>query len=175
MAKVPFTKLGLSKMSTEFKVLNWNDQNIEIKQYLPINDKLIAISNVLNNSADDNNFANPVKVEMYMMLEMVFNYTNISFTDKQKEDLVKLYDTLQSAGFFDKVRENIPELELHSFMSSAWTCINAYYTYINSVYGILESMKKDYNTLDLDASAIQEKIANGENVEFLKEVLTKLG
>lgn len=175
MAKVPFTKLGLSKMSTEFKVLNWNDQNIEIKQYLPINDKLAAISNVLNNSADDNNFANPVKVEMYVMLEMVFNYTNINFTDKQKEDLVKLYDIMHSTGFLNAVKENIPEIELNNFMSSTWTCINAYYNYINSVYGVLDAMKTDYNNLDFDITSIQEKISNGENVEFLKEVLTKLG
>lgn len=175
MAKVPFTKLGLSKINTDIKVLNWNDQNIEVKQYLPVNEKLTAISNILNNSADDNNFANPVKVEMYMMLEIIFNYTNINFTDKQKEDLVKLYDIMQSSGFFNKVIDNIPEDERHNFMSSTWTCINAYYTYSNSVYGILDAMKTDYNNLDFDVTEIQQKLANGENVEFLKEVLTKLG
>lgn len=175
MAKVPYTKLGLSKMSVEFETLNWNDQNIEIKKYLPINEKLNAISNILNNSADDNNFANPVKVDMFTMLEILFNYTNINFTDKQKEDLVKLYDTMQSVRLFDKIIEKIPEDEISSFINSTWSCINAYYTYRNSVMGILDNMQNDYNGLDLDATTIQQKIANGENVEFLKEVLAKLG
>ena len=44
---------------------------------------------------DNNNFANPVKLNVFLRLEIIFNYTNISFTDKQKEDLVKLYDILE--------------------------------------------------------------------------------
>jgi hypothetical protein len=41
--------------------------------------------------------------------------------------------------------------------------------------GILDNMGKDYSNLNFDATAIQEKLGNSENVEFLKEVLTKLG
>jgi hypothetical protein len=60
MAKVSFTKLGLTK-NQDIKILNWNEQNIEIKQYLPINDKLNLIANVINNAHDGNkNFSNPV-------------------------------------------------------------------------------------------------------------------
>ena len=36
MAKVSFTKLGLSK-NQEVKIVEYNEQNIEVKQYLPIN------------------------------------------------------------------------------------------------------------------------------------------
>lgn len=174
MAKVPFTKLGLSKNS-DVQLFTWNDQAIEVKQYLPVNDKLSLISNVLNNSADDNNFANPVKVDVFLMLEIVFNYTNINFTDKQKEDMVKLYDLFQGQGFFDKLLEMIPTTEITNLIDETWTCINAYYAYRNSVMGILENMKEDYNELDFDATTIQQKLANGENIEFLKEVLAKLG
>ena len=39
MAKVSFTKLGLTK-NQEVKILNWNDQDIEIKQYLSVKDKM---------------------------------------------------------------------------------------------------------------------------------------
>ena len=35
MAKIGFTKLGLKK-NTNLITLNWNDQIIEIKAYLPI-------------------------------------------------------------------------------------------------------------------------------------------
>ena len=47
MAKVSFTKLGL-KINQDVVYLDFNEQSIEIKQYLPVNDKLELISNVVN-------------------------------------------------------------------------------------------------------------------------------
>ena len=34
-------------------------------------------------------------------MNLVYLYTNISFTEKQREDEFKLYDTLKSNGFFE--------------------------------------------------------------------------
>ena len=42
MAKVSFSKLGLSKNNT-IKNFEYNGQNIEVKQYLPINDKATLV------------------------------------------------------------------------------------------------------------------------------------
>ena len=62
MAKVSFTKLGL-KLNSEVKTIQFNGQDIEIKQYLPVNDKLELISNVINLAHDENNFSkNKVQV-----------------------------------------------------------------------------------------------------------------
>ena len=88
MARVSFTKLGLTK-NQEVKIVNWNEQDIEVKQYLPINEKLTLISNVLNNAHDENNFSNPVKVEVFTALEIMYAYTNINFTEKQKRKISK--------------------------------------------------------------------------------------
>ena len=48
MAKVAFTKLGLKLNKDNVKTITFNDQEIEIKQYLPVNDKLALISRVIN-------------------------------------------------------------------------------------------------------------------------------
>ena len=87
MAKVSFTKLGLKK-NEEVKTIKFNDIEIEVKQYLPANDKLALIGNVINNS-HSTNFANPVLIEVMGSLEIIYAYTNINFTDKQKEDPMK--------------------------------------------------------------------------------------
>ena len=42
MAKVPFTKLGLTK-NTNVGSFEWNDQTIEVKGYLPIQEKMQLI------------------------------------------------------------------------------------------------------------------------------------
>lgn len=175
MAKVSFTKLGLVK-NQEVKILKWNDQEVEIKQYLPINDKLNLISRIINNSHDiSKNYANPVQVNVYTDLEILYAYTNINFTDKQKEDVAKLYDLVKSSGLLDTVIINIPEQEYKTIVKGILDCSSAIYQYQNSILGILDTLKTDYSELDFDASAIQSKIADPENMELLKNILSKLG
>ena len=53
--------------------------------------------------------------------------------------------------------------------------MKAIYTYRNSVLGILESISQDYSALNLDATEIQQKLADPDNMALLKQVLTKLG
>ena len=49
MAKVSFTKLGLKK-NEDIEIVEWNEQKIEVKQYLPIEDKLNLITAIIQNS-----------------------------------------------------------------------------------------------------------------------------
>lgn len=174
MAKVSFSKLGL-KVNQDIKTIIFNNQNIEVKQYLPVNEKLELISNVINASHDDNNFANPVKVSVFTTLEIMYAYTNINFTDKQKEDFVKLYDMIISSGLFTAVVEAIPKAEYDAVIIGVEKSIKAFYKYRNSALGIMESISADYSALDLDATKIQEKLTDPENMAFLKEITTKLG
>ena len=53
MAKVSFTKLGLSK-NQDIKTFDYNNETIEVKQYLPIDDKLDLIATVINNGRIEN-------------------------------------------------------------------------------------------------------------------------
>lgn len=172
--KPTFAKMGL-KINTDIKVVTIGEQEIEVKQYLPINDKLELIGRVLTLSADDNNFANPIKLDVFTNLELVFTYTNIQFTEKQKEDLVKLYDILESNKIFDVIVQAIPSSEYEAILEGVELCADAVYTYRNSVLGILDMISQDYKNLDMDASNIQAKLADPDNMALLKDILTKLG
>lgn len=174
MAKIPFTKLQLKKKN-EVKEFTYNDQVITVKQYLPIQDKLALIGQVINSAADEYNFANPVKLDMYLALEIIYNYTNLSFTEKQKEDVVKLYDLLEENEIFDKVIELIPEEEYTTLWEGVVEISENIYNYQTSVLGILDTVSRDYSNLNLEATDIQKKISDPNNLELLKSVLTKLG
>ena len=174
MAKISFTKLGL-KLNNPIKTIIFNEQEIEVEQYLPINKKLELISNVINLSADDNNFANPIKVSVFTTLEIMYHYTNINFTDKQKEDPVKLYDLVISNGLMSEIIKAIPEGEYAEVLCGVEDSINAIYTYRNSVLGIMDTISADYSNLNLDATEIQKKLGDPENMAFLKQVVNKLG
>ena len=71
MAKVPFTKLALTK-NNKVASFDFHGQTIEVKQYLPIQEKLNLISSVLNQCQDENNFINEAKMSMFMDLEMIY-------------------------------------------------------------------------------------------------------
>ena len=172
--KPTFAKLGL-KLNNNFKTVMINDQEVEVKQYLSIQDKLQIISNVINLAADDNNFNNPIKLQVFLKLETIFNYTNLSFTEKQKEDMVKLYDLLESNQIFEKIIEHIPESEYVMLQNGVIECADNLYKYRNSALGIMESISSDYSDLNFDATAIQEKLADEKNLELLRSILTKMG
>ena len=175
MAKIAFTKLGLKKKD-ELKTVNINNNVIEVKQYLPINDKLALISRVINLSHDSsNNFANPVQVEVIGTVEIIMAYTNLSFTEKQKEDYAKLYDLLEENGITKDLISAIPEDEYAFLIDGINDSIEAVYKYQNSVLGILDSVAQDYSNLEVDASKIQQELADPQNLELLKGIMSRLG
>ena len=172
MAKISFSKLGL-KLNSEVKSIGYND--IVVKQYLPINEKLELITRVINNAADDNRFLNKIKLEMYLNLEIVFTYTNINFTDKQKEDLPKLYDILNSSGVMSDIINTMEVSEYNYLHRNTLDIAEKMYEYSNSIYGILDNIATDYSNLNLDANEIYQKIADPENLALVKDIMAKMG
>lgn len=175
MAKVAFSKLGLKKKTPEVKTVKINDVDVEVKQYLPVEEKLQLISNVLNNAVDDMSFLNPVKLDVYTNLEIVYFYTNLTFTDKQKEDPQKLYDLLEENDVFLTVIQSMDADEYRDLVGWVQDTVDSYTKYKDSALGILEAVSADYSNLDLEATDIQKKIADPDNLTLLKDVMTKLG
>lgn len=177
MAKIAFSKLGLTKDKLdEFQTVEFNDQTVEVKQYLPIAEKAELISKVLNNSVDDDaGYYNNLKLDMWLALEIVYAYSNISFTEKQKSDPMKLYDLLSSNKLLNLIIGLVPESEFYYLTKVTHELATAIYTYRNSALGILDSIGRDYSNLNLDATEIQKKLADPENLTLLKNVVEKLG
>jgi hypothetical protein len=178
MAKVSFAKLGL-KVNNDVKTFEWlsGDEvtTVEVKQYLPIEEKLVVISNIINNSIDDNDFYNPVRLEIFTTLEILYAYTNFNITPKMKEDPFKLYDVVLSSGLYEKILEVMPTEEFDRIDVSAHATIRNMYNYKNSALGVIESITSNYEDLNLDASALAGALQDPNNLGLLKDVLAKLG
>ena len=173
MAKLTLNKLGL-KSTVEIKPMVWNEQTIEVKQYLPIEEKLRLIEMIVNKSLDENPYYNPGRIKIFIKLETLFAYTNITPSDKQRNEVFKTYD-LFSGELGDKILDTIPKAEVEFIESTVWEVIDSVYKHKNSALGILDSFVNDYDNLDLDATAIQQKLGDPNNMELLRAVLTKLG
>ena len=147
----------------------------EVKHYLPFKEKLELVSNIINKSIDDNGFYNPMRVKMNMVLEVTYAYTNLSFTEKMKEDPFKLYDILVSTGIFEDIVNVIREKDWIEIQDNVWATIKNIYEYKNSVMGILDTVSTDYSNLNLDANEIKETLSDTNNLKLLRDVITKLG
>ena len=134
MAKVSFASLKL-KVKDEVKKININDKEIEVKQYLPATDKYDLIMISLQQSKE-NGIYNDFKLDMFLHLNLVFMYTNLSFTDKQREDLPGLYDILETNGIIDLVVKNIPEEELSNIYAAISEIKDSLVAYENSFAGV---------------------------------------
>jgi len=106
----------------------------------------------------------------------MYAYTNINFTEKQKEDPLALYDLLISSGLWDEINKKLCDLNEFNIISQTVNdVINGIYKYRDSVLGILDAVNQDYSNLNLEVDGIQKKLADPNNLTLLKDVVTKLG
>ena len=178
MAKIPFTKLDF-KVNDNIEIINFKNNNgeelkIEVKKYLPVQDKLEMISKIINQSIDDNGFYNPVRVKIFTVLEVVYAYTNLSFTVKQKENIFKLYDLIVSNGLFFDILKVFWDKEWEEIQGALTQTIDNIYNYKNSVLGILETVSVDYSNLNIDLESIREKLTDPEALKLIKEISPNL-
>ena len=174
MGRPTYAKLKLTSNISP-KELEWGEQKIEVKQYLSIQDKLKMITEILSLAADENRFYNVGKINVFKTIKIIEYYTNLSITDKQKEDFVKMYDELMVSDFFNAIETLIPDIELNEINDILYDTVEQIYKYQNSAYAIVESISQDYTNLDLDISNLTSKLENKEGLDFLNQVLTKMG
>ena len=70
-------------------------------------------------------------------------YSNISFTEKQREDYSKLYDCLQSSGLLNLIIENIPDEEFNFLYSYLNELEKKYTEYKATIGGFITDLLKD--------------------------------
>ncbi len=113
--KVSYANMKL-KVNTEVKTFDFGGQKVEVLQYLPAQDKYDLLMVTLQKSLENGAY-NECKLNLYFELNLVYMYTNISFTEKQREDEFKLYDTLKSNGFYEQFFQVINEDEYNELFT----------------------------------------------------------
>ena len=139
--KVSYANMKL-KVNTEVKTFQFGGQKVEVLQYLPAQDKYDLLMITLQKSLEDNLY-NEFKLNLYFELHLVYMYTNISFTEKQREDEFKLYDTLKSNGFYEKFFQVINEDEYNELFEQLNAIKNASFKNKRSVAGLIGEFIND--------------------------------
>ena len=79
-------------------------------------------------------------MDAYLHVLIVENYTNISFTPKQKEAVLDTFDILQSNGTFNSIIANLAPDEYDYIFSSALKLAQSLNEYNRSVISLTENM-----------------------------------
>lgn len=178
MAAVSFAKMKLkvdnsvNKFDFEYSGEHYP---IEVFRYLPVSDKNDLVQVSLQ-KATVNGIVNDIALEMYFNLNLLYLYTNINFTDKQKEDEGELYDKVQCSGLLDQVIAHMDQTEYKNLLDYLEENKRATVEHNQSIGGFMETFVNDLpvkmqQTMDV-IDANQDKFPE---VERLAQLATATG
>lgn len=161
MANVTYASLKL-KNEVKIESFDFEGHKIEVLQYLPIEDKY-SLVNITLQKAKEGAIYNPVKIDWFFHLNLIYMYSNITFTEKQREDEAKLYNALVTNGLRDAIIEKIPESEYQTLFSYIDTLMQDTLTYKNSISG---SIAEIVQTLPERAEQMSKIVDNFDKDKF---------
>lgn len=159
MNKITYSSLKL-KINNETNKVEGTD--IEVLKYLPVEDK-VSLINIALQSAKEGAIYNATLLDAFFHLYIVFMYSNISFTEKQKEDPMKLYDVLKSNGLIDKIILAMDEDEYNNLNGFLNEQLNDIYNYKNTIGGVITELVEN---LPLQAEEMQKIVDNFDKEKF---------
>lgn len=90
---------------------------IQVLQYLPMQDKIDLIEVALQKAEEHNgSIYNEMKLEVYFNLNIIYMYTNLEFSEEDRADEMALYDELQSNDVIASVINAMDEDEYDSLL-----------------------------------------------------------
>lgn len=167
---------NLDKISYQDKIENeeitYDGQTFNVRSWIPMEDKLALIGNIINASIDDNTFYNPARLHIFYVMNMVKEYTDIDFKEM---NIMYAYDLLDVSGLWDIIEKYINENEINFIKRNIKETITNIYAYKNSVLGMVDAMNQKSEDLKVDGEALQKVIGDPENLTLVKQILDNLG
>lgn len=165
-----YKDLGLVQKKS-LKEFTWEGKKISILKYLPIEDKYDIVMVTLQESFE-NNIYNPIKLDAFFHVNLVFMYTDLIFSAEDRSNLSKLYDEMKSTGFLDEFLKYVNEDEYKEMQEDIEYISQLLMGYNTSTAGMISKLVDD---LPANAEAMQKILDNFDQekyqniVEFAKQ------
>lgn len=176
MAKISYNKFE-KPTYPEDKVVEFQGQQIEVRQYLPMSEKLAFATRVIERSYDPAiAYINPIGYDIQFAVQIINTYTNIELMiDEEGVDLGVLYDEIVASGLYKQIISAIPAQELETLRQYTDDIIEHFYKYKQSAQAVIEMLTTDYDNLNFDIESMQKKLVDiDQNMGLVKEVVNKL-
>lgn len=167
-----FVELGALTLPQE-KVVEIKNNTLNIKQYLPIEQKAEMIQYVIDNAINPGvGGCSPIRAEMFFYLGVLKYYCGFAI---EGENLAELYDLCEANGVLEQVWNHIPEKERNFITTKTDETIEAVSKYSTSFVGVLQSMAADSDTLDSNLQDILQGIKSKEGIELIDQIKNAVG
>lgn len=143
MAKITFSKLGLTK-NDAVNTFQFGENTIEVVKYLDLRLKSSMINAAVRYSVIKG-VVDEVLVDAYLHMFILEHYTNITFTAKQRDNLLDTFDVLESNGFFDLIIGAMEPSEYEYIFSMAKRLTENINQYNRSVPSLAENAEEIIN------------------------------
>ena len=175
-------------LADNIKVVNFHGTDIEVKQYLPIQDKINLVGTAYVSGVeieDDLETIDSCKIDILFKLLLVNAYTNIKFNNNLRN-----YDLLLESGLYEIIHDNIPKNELfglHDMLfdvvedgkreikqrSSISFIIKGFVNKIVDFFSDEKKLNKFIKKMDKAVAKAKKEIDNFEpdKLEFVKEFM----
>lgn len=162
MSKISF--LTINEKCNTFNLAP--DVEVKVLQYLPIEQKNDIIQLAIQNS-EENGVYNNLLLDMYFHLYICYLYTDIDFTDEEKENPAQTFDILMSMGVIDQVIAAMDPTEYKALLQIFTTTVENKMKYKNTIASVINSFIEQ---LPINAEQAGEIIKNF-NPEQFQQVL----
>jgi hypothetical protein len=156
-----YTDLNL-KLNTTTRVISVADQDIHILQYLPIEEKNDIIQLALQNS-EENGIYNLLKLEMFFKLYIVFLYSDINFSQEEKNNMTLVFDTLESNGIINLVLSEIDDNEMRYLRETLTKTLEMKLKYRSTIASVITGFIEN---LPINAETAKNTLENFDPNQF---------
>lgn len=161
-----FSELELQLNKKEVTKQAPNGKEFNIRTHISIDEKYDLVMTTLQQSLEPNGFYNEISMDKFFHLNLVFLYTDIEFSEEEREDTDKLYDLLDTNGIIDIVIETIGQeykVNLDYLMKNEHKFTDFNHSVAGALMGVV-------NSLPLQAEAAKE-ILDGFDPTKYEEVM----
>lgn len=157
MFKLNETNFHINTETTTLQLNSGNTKDnqslkINIKKYLPMQDKIDLVQIALQKAEEDGIY-NEMKLDAYFHLNIIYLYTDIEFSQQDRENELKLYDILESNDIIDQIVANMEPSEYNDLREYLTVMEDNYLMYKNTAAAVLSKIIQD---LPKNAAAAKE-------------------
>lgn len=163
MVKFSDLNINIEEKITSF---NFNGKTVQVRSYIPIRDKYDLVMVTLQKSKEEGLY-NPIKIDMFFHLHLIYMYTDIRFSDEDRKNEEVLYDKLVDSGFMNEFLSYMNEEEYNLLSSYVQSLVKDNLKYRNSAAAVIQSLIQD---LPANAEAAR-KIVDSFDPEKYQEVI----
>ena len=157
-----FKDLQIGNMPNEYNTIVFNGQEIKVFKYLPIADKFDLIMVALQKSIVENVY-NPLKLDAFFKLNIVYLYTDLTFDIEDRIDESGLFDILTTSGLMAAIEEGMDQVERMHLYSMLQECLEAERSYRTTAAAIVS---KIINDMPKNAEATKNIVDNFDKEKF---------